>query len=294
MMRIFDPHIHCISRTTDDYEKMRGAGVRAVIEPAFWVGQPRLNLGAFEHYFQWLLGFERFRASQFGIRHFSAIGLNAKEANNEKLADEVMEVLPIYLNKEGVVAVGEIGFDDQTKLEEKYLSLQLELALKYDLPVIIHSPHRDKKEGIRRTIDIIRDVGVPDDNIVMDHNNEETLPLVKETDMWAGHTIYPMTKMDAHRMVALIEKYGTDKMIVNSSADWGVSDPLSTRKTLDLLREKGFDDDALDKIFWRNPVEAFAKSGQFDPETIGDDFKVDQSELYLGNSVLRGQTPKTT
>ena len=38
MMRIFDPHIHMTSRTTDDYERMAAAGVRAVVEPAFWLG----------------------------------------------------------------------------------------------------------------------------------------------------------------------------------------------------------------------------------------------------------------
>jgi predicted metal-dependent TIM-barrel fold hydrolase len=40
-MRFFDPHIHMTSRTTDDLEAMSDAGVRAVIEPAFWLGQPR-------------------------------------------------------------------------------------------------------------------------------------------------------------------------------------------------------------------------------------------------------------
>jgi predicted metal-dependent TIM-barrel fold hydrolase len=40
-MLFIDPHIYIISRTTDDYQAMRTAGAVAVIEPAFWVGQPR-------------------------------------------------------------------------------------------------------------------------------------------------------------------------------------------------------------------------------------------------------------
>ena len=123
-----DPHVHMTSRTTDDYQAMRDAGIVAIIEPAFWLGQPRTAVGSFRDYFSSLVGWERFRASQFGIKHYCTIGLNSKEANNEKLAEEVMEILPLFASKEGVVGIGEIGFEDQTEAEEKYFRQQLELA----------------------------------------------------------------------------------------------------------------------------------------------------------------------
>jgi hypothetical protein len=74
-MMLIDPHAHMISRTTDDYEAMAAAGVVAVIEPAFWIGQPRTNVGSYLDYLSSIVGFERFRASQFGIRHYCTIGL---------------------------------------------------------------------------------------------------------------------------------------------------------------------------------------------------------------------------
>ncbi len=124
-MRFIDPHIHMSARTTDDYERMAAAGIVAVIEPAFWLGQPRTQVGSYIDYLSSLVGWERFRAAQFGIRHYCTIGLNSKEANNEALAEQVLEVLPRYLMKEGVVAVGEIGYDDQTPVEDKYYRAQL-------------------------------------------------------------------------------------------------------------------------------------------------------------------------
>src|SRR5687768_4439979 len=160
-MRLFDPHIHMTSRTTDDYQAMAAAGIEAIIEPAFWLGQPRTHVGTFEDYFLSLLGWERFRASQFGIRHFCTIGLNPKEANDSKLAPGVMGLLPLYLEKEGVVAVGEIGYDDMTQAEEKILIAQLALAREHELPVLIHTPHRDKKRGTLRTLDVLRDLAFP-------------------------------------------------------------------------------------------------------------------------------------
>src|SRR5688572_17810292 len=153
-MRFIDPHIHMVSRTTDDYAAMAAAGIVAVIEPAFWTGQPRTEAGTFKDYFSSLIGWERFRASQFGIKHYCTIGLNSKEANNESLAEQVIELLPLFATKVGVVAIGEIGYDDQTKAEDKYFRIQLELAKELNLPVQIHTPHRDKKRGTIRSMDV--------------------------------------------------------------------------------------------------------------------------------------------
>src|SRR3954471_21119146 len=174
-MNFIDPHIHMQARTTEDYEALAAAGVVAVLEPAFWVGQPRTNVGAFQHYYSSLVGWERFRASQFGIRHYCTIGLNSKEANNEALAEEVMDVLPLFLTKEGVVAVGEIGYDDQTQAEDKYYRAQLQLAKDYGMLVQVHTPHRDKKRGTSRSMDVAMEMGLTPASVVIDHNNEETV-----------------------------------------------------------------------------------------------------------------------
>lgn len=291
-MKMFDPHIHMTSRTTDDYQAMAAAGIRAVVEPAFWLGQPRTHAGSFEDYFLSLLGWERFRASQFGIRHFCTIGLNPKEANNRAVADAVLKLLPRYLGKEGVVAVGEIGYDDMSEAEERYFAAQIELAEEFGLPILIHTPHRDKKRGTERSIALVRDAGFPAERVLMDHNNEETLPLTLEAGMWAGHSIYPNTKMDEKRMVALVRKYGAERIIVNSAADWGVSDPLKVPKTVAAMREAGFDDATIERVVWRNPVSFFSQSGQLDVADLEGDAHVDQRELFEGNSVLRGQTPR--
>ena len=291
-MKLFDPHIHMTSRTTDDYEAMANAGIAAIVEPAFWVGQPRSHVGTFEDYFLSLLGWERFRASQFGIRHFCTMGLNPKEANHPKLAPAVLELLPLYLEKEGVVAVGEIGYDDITPAEEKCFSRQIELARDAGLPILIHTPHRDKKRGTERTLALVKESGFPPELTLVDHNTEETLPGVLASGCWAGHSIYPKTKMDEPRMVALVQKYGAERMLVNSAADWGVSDPLKVPKTAKALAEAGVSPAAIETICWKNPVAFFAQSGRFDPAELERPLGVDQAKLWEGNSVLRGQTPR--
>ena len=208
MEMYIDPHIHLVSRTTDDYEAMRKAGIVATIEPAFWLGQPRTEVGSFKDYFSTLVGWERFRASQFGIVHYCTMGLNSKEANNVALAEQVMELLPLYAGKEGVVAIGEIGYDDQTEAEDRFYRLQLELAKEVELPVLIHTPHRDKKKGTTRSMDVVVEHCMNPYWVVVDHNNEETVKEVLDRGFWAAFTIYPHTKMGSERMVEIVKQYG--------------------------------------------------------------------------------------
>ncbi|TQS25165.1 TatD family hydrolase [Microbispora sp. KK1-11] len=278
-MRIFDPHVHMTSRTTDDYERMYAAGVRAVVEPAFWLGQPRTNVGSFLDYFDALLGWEPYRAAQYGIRHHCTLALNPKEANDPRCAG-VLDELPRYLLKDSVVAVGEVGYDSMTPEEDRVFEAQLALAEEHGLPVLVHTPHRDKAAGTRRTLDVVK--GMDPGTVLVDHLNELTVGMVHEAGCWMGFSIYPDTKMDPQRMVAILKEYGTERMIVNSAADWGRSDVLKTREVGEAMLAAGFTDDDVDRVLWRNPVAFYGQSGRLsldDVESGGD---------YEGNTILRG------
>jgi predicted metal-dependent TIM-barrel fold hydrolase len=291
-MRFIDPHIHMSARTTDDYERMAAAGIVALIEPAFWLGQPRTQIGSYIDYMSSLVGWERFRAAQFGIHHYCTIGLNSKEANNEALAEQVLEVLPRYLVKEGVVAVGEIGYDDQTPVEDKYYRAQLALAKEFDMLVQVHTPHRDKKSGTIRSMKVAVEMGVKPEHVVIDHNNEETVQDVLDGGFWAAFTIYPNTKMGNERMVEVARKYGSNRIFIDSSADWGVSDPLAVPKTARLMLDRGIAARDVEAICYGNALKAFGQSGQMKEEHWLNPAPIDQRMLFEGNSVLRGQTPR--
>jgi uncharacterized protein len=285
-MRIFEPHAHMTSRTTDDYEAMAASGVKVLVEPAFWLGQPRSSVGSFIDYFNSLLGWERFRAAQFGIRHHCTIGLNPKEANDDTLRREVLALLPRYLAKDGVVAVGEIGYDAMTPAEDEALRAQFDLAREFELPALVHTPHRDKAAGTRKTLQLVEETGVAPGTVLIDHNNELTVKEVHASGCWAGFSIYPNTKMDEYRMVRILEDVGTDRILINSACDWGVSDPLKVAKTVAAMQQAGFDDDDVDKVVWRNPLEFFAQSGRLILDDLGER---DLAATFEGNTLLRGE-----
>ncbi|SHI05077.1 TatD family hydrolase [Ferrimonas marina] len=288
-----DPHIHMNARTTDDYQAMAAAGVVAVIEPAFWLGQPRTSADSYRDYLATLVGWERFRASQFGIHHCCTVGLNSKEANNPALAEAVMDLLPLFLTKEGVVAIGEIGFDEGTELEERYLRAQLELAREYQMLVMVHTPHRDKLQGTLRTMALCEEHGLDPQRVVIDHNNELTVEAVLERGYWTAFTLYPQTKMGSERMVAIAQRYGSERIFIDSSADWGVSDPLAVPKTAQLMRQRGIPEADIHRIAYANALAAYGQSGEFNEADWLQPAAIDQRRQFEGNSVLRGQTPLT-
>lgn len=285
-MRIFDSHIHMTSRTTDDYRSMADAGVRTIVEPAFWLGQPRTSTGTFLDYFDSLLGWEPYRAAQFGITHYCALALNPKEANDDRCA-AILDILPRYLEKDRVVAVGEIGLDAGTRAEERVMSRQLQMAREHGLPVVIHTPHRDKTGGTGRILRLVAESGIDPRMVVVDHLNELTVAEVRDSGCWMGFTIYPYTKMDPVRMALIAEEYGTERMLVNSAADWGISDPLATVRTWEALRKAGFDESAVQRLFWDNPVDFYGQSGRLrlDEEATAEL----GADPYDGNTILRGE-----
>ena len=253
------------SRTTDDYEKMALAGIRIVIEPSFWLGQERTSADTLKDYWEHIISFEKNRALEFGIKHYCAISVNPKEANNKELADNSLRIIEDYLQRESVVALGEIGFDIISKQEEEIFRKQLQIADDLKIPIIIHTPHINKLEGTKKTFEIIKEMQVEQSRIIVDHNNEDTIELSLSYNVYSGITVYPNTKLSPFRAVNILKEFGTDKILINSSADWGISDPLSVPKTALVMESQGFSQKEIEKVLFTNPNTFFKQSKNYNP-----------------------------
>lgn len=263
-MRVIEPHIHTMVRTTDDYFNMAVAGIVACVEPSFWSGLDRSSVSSFEDYWNHMLEVERKRAEKYGIKHYTMLSLNPKEARND-IAHQVVDAMEKYLDHPSVVGIGEIGFDLITKQEEEIFRRQLRLGNDRKMPICIHSPHQNKRAGIEKIIKIIEEEGVEQKRIIIDHNTEETIELSLKTKCWMGMTVYYVTKLSAERAVGIIGRYGTDRMIVNGSADWGYSDPLAVPKVAMLMRKSGdFSESQIKNVVFDNPYNFLNNSPNFD------------------------------
>ena len=255
------------SRTTDDYQAMYTAGIRACVEPSFWLGANRRHAGTFFDYFQLILEFETVRAGRFGLDHYAAVSCNPKETEDTGLVDEVLAGMGEYLDHERCVALGEIGFNNITDNEEHAFRKQLDLAVQRDMLVIIHLPHLNKPEGIRRTIACLRDLGADDRKIYLDHNTEDTIDVaLGETDCYCGMTVYPISKLTPERVSNIVKRVNSERIIVSGSADWGVSDPLSLVKVVSCMRSDGHDEATIQQLVFDNANAFYGQSPRWKPD----------------------------
>lgn len=262
-MKIIEPHIHMYARTTDDYEAMKKAGYVAVIEPAFWAGTDRSCAGSYFDYFRHLLEFEHNRARKYGLYHYSFLGVNAKEARHTEISFEVIENLESYLEHPNCLGIGEVGFDLITPDEVEVLRRHIQIAEEKKLLVIIHLPHINKRVGVDRTFEILEEENADLRRYIMDHNTEETIGItLGKPDILAGMTLYP-TKISNERAAAMIKQYGPDRIVINSSADWGRSYPLNVAEAAAQFPQLGLSDDAIRKVVFENAFNFFSQSPKF-------------------------------
>jgi len=272
-MDYIDPHLHMVSRITDDYETLARMGCVAVSEPAFWAGFDRGTVDGFRDYFRQLTEVEPKRAAAFGIQHFCWLCINAKEAENVSLSREVIAMIPEFLDRPGVLGIGEIGLNKNTRNEAIVFLEHLELAITYDQPILIHTPHlEDKYQGTRMILDMLQDDSRLDrSRVLVDHVEEHTIGEVLDRGFWAGMTLYPITKCTPSRAADMIEKYGPERLMANSAGDWGPSKPTAVPDLIFELRRRGHDEALIRRVVYENPIEFFSNSHNFNfrPRSLG-------------------------
>ncbi|MSU41840.1 MAG: metal-dependent hydrolase [Pedosphaera sp.] len=264
-MRYIEPHGHMVSRTTDDYQDMVTAGCAAVCEPAFWAGFDRSSVDGFHDYFCQLTDYEPKRAAKFGLPHYSWLCINPKESEDVKLAQEVIGIIPQFIDRPNVLGIGEIGLNKNSRNEMKVLELHVDLAARTNSLILVHTPHlEDKLKGTRLILDVLRsDKRIQPERCIIDHVEEHTIGLVLDAGFWAGMTLYPESKCSPSRAVDMLDCFGHERIWMNSACDWGVSIPLAVPRTALEMRRRAWNADLVDKVIFRNPAQFMSQCPKF-------------------------------
>ncbi len=264
-MRYIEPHAHMVSRVTDDYTAMAMAGCQAVCEPAFWAGFDRSSADGFRDYFSQLTEHEPKRAAKFGLPHFCWLCINPKESEDLRLADDVLAVIPEFLDRPNVLGIGEIGLNKNSRNEMTVLEKHVDLAARHNQLILVHTPHlEDKLKGTRLIMDVIKsDRRIRPGRVIIDHVEEHTIKLVLDAGFWAGMTLYPESKCSPARAVDMVEVYGGERVWLNCACDWGVSDPLAVPKAILEMKKRGHRAAAIDKLVYQNPLKFLSQCPKF-------------------------------
>src|SRR5436309_8732517 len=264
-MDYIDPHIHMVSRITDDYETLARMGCVAMSEPAFWAGFDRCSVQGFRDYFRQLTEIEPKRAAQYGIQHFCWLCINAKEAENVQLSREVIALIPDFIGKPNVLGIGEIGLNKNTRNEATIFQEHVDLAMKLGELILIHTPHlEDKYKGTRMIVDMLQnDHRVKPERVLIDHVEEHPVRHALDGGFWCAMTLYPTTKCTPERAVDIIEMFGTQRIMANSAGDWGKSNPLAVPEFILEMKRRGHPESVIRKIVYENPLAFWRQSNNW-------------------------------
>jgi predicted metal-dependent TIM-barrel fold hydrolase len=264
-MKYIEPHAHMVSRITDDYTKMVTSGCQAVCEPAFWAGFDRSSVQGFHDYFCQLTDYEPRRAAKYGLPHFCWLAINPKESENTELAEDVLSIIPEFIDRSNVLGIGEIGLNKNSRNELRIFERHVDLAIKHDQLILVHTPHlEDKFKGTRLIVECLKKFSqIRPERVIIDHVEEHTIDLVLEAGFWAGITLYPESKCTPARAVDMLEMHSVERLWLNCACDWGHSDPLAVPKTAMEMRKRGHSAETIHKLLFESPYRFLSQSPKF-------------------------------
>lgn len=264
-MRYIEPHAHMVSRVTDDYVAMAMAGCAAVCEPAFWAGFDRSGVQGFYDYFSQLTEYEPARAARHGLIHYCWLCINPKEAEDMVLGEEVLSIIPEFLERPNVLGIGEIGLNKNTRNELQILERHIDLAARHEQLILVHTPHlEDKHKGTRLIIDALRnEPRITPERVIIDHVEEHTVTMVLDAGFWAGITLYPESKCTPARAIDMVENCRMHRIWLNCACDWGRSEPLAVPRTALEMRKRGHSEQVIDELIFGNPHKFLSQTPRF-------------------------------
>jgi hypothetical protein len=278
---MFDPHVHAECLTWENLKEMKMCGIDRIVSYSYYPHIAKsLKANAFFDFFDRLLTQERWRASQFMIQLYVAVGvLSVCTPPDVHL---VLARLPEYLALEDCVAIGEVGIDPRSptlrsmEKQEELLKEQLKVARDLNKPISIHTPPTietvrempkgsiiyDKEEIIKRDIEIVKEIGISPDLVVIDHlENKRQVEMVLEAGFYAELTVQPWRGVFPDQVADILEdivpKLGSNRIMVSSDTSYTPSDHLGVPKTVFELGKLGIGSDVVEQIFTKNPSQFY-------------------------------------
>ena len=262
-MQMIDPHIHVDSRTREDLSSMATTGVTAVVTLTYY---PHLHLPItsqtlFDH-FERAINFETWRGKQELIDVYVGVALNPVSVPPDY--EKVLELIPKYIAREKVVAIGEIGLEpgsqtcpDLTRQRE-ILRAQLKIAKEYAIPVVFHTPHSDKGTWVEQYLELLAQEKVEPSKVVIDHADASVTKKVLDFGCNVGISVQPWRGLGPRDAAKILKDCNLNSVLIDSDCNITLpSDPLAVPKTALEMKRVGLSESDIKKVVFENPVRIF-------------------------------------
>ncbi|WP_456374158.1 TatD family hydrolase [Methanocaldococcus sp.] len=254
---MIDTHIHSDTRGLEDLELM-AICLDAVITLAHDPFEMK-NVKVWEAHVEKLLINELKRAKKVGLNLFICVGVHPRAIPPE-IDEALNKIKNEYVKYDKVVGIGEIGLEKNTKEEKEVFIKQLKLAEELNMPVVVHTPRRNKEEITKIILEEIDTLNLKNKNIVIEHCNKETTKWVLDNDYYVGLTIQPgkLTPLETVEIVKENKDFA-DKILLNSDCSSNASDVLAVPRTVLKMKINNIKKDIINKVSHNNAVKIFNK-----------------------------------
>lgn len=248
---MIDAHIHADCRPYEDFERMAVAGIESALTLAHDPMRMTTSAVVLDHFYR-ILENDFKRAESNGLTLKAALGLHPRSiCPDYKL---VLRKLPWFLDREEVIALGEVGLETASNIEREVFRTQLKMADELDMKVAVHTPRRNKREITIKTLSLINN-NIDPSLVVVDHVDASIIDLLADFEGMLGITVQPQ-KMTPQEAVELLEgtfdEYGPERFMLDSDMSSSPSDPLSVPKTVHQLKMAGWNDKKIEMLSKKN------------------------------------------
>lgn len=244
-----DAHVHAHSRSGEDFGRLRLAGCAGLLAVAD-EGGGYSGPGSVLDHFKRLDRVDRGRVELAGLKFHLALGMHPRGIPYGG-ADEVLKAMPEALKAYRAAAVGEIGLELGGEAEERMLAEQLNIAAQVGLPAIVHTPRQDKRRAVERILALLPGCKQQPENILLDHLDEEVLPMVADTGCFLGLSIHP-AKLSPDQAAGLVEAHGSGRFILSTDMGAAASWLFGIPAAISAMQDRGLGDDVIRAVVYDN------------------------------------------
>ncbi|WP_423793390.1 TatD family hydrolase [Methanocaldococcus indicus] len=247
---MIDAHTHLDVRSFEDLENMAIAGIEKIItlsHDPYKMSVPEVYLDLWDRLIN--LEVKRGKIANVEVK----VGIGVHPMGYPKNWERLIKEIPKFLDNENVVCIGETGLHYLKEDEINLLKEQLYIAKDYKMPIVIHTPEKNKKEALLKILEILDEVKIKEDLVMIDHLNEETVDLVEK--YYIGLTVQSL-KLTPERAAKIIKEYNK-KFILSSDLGSLKSDIYALPKTKLELKKLGVDENKINKSLYLNAKEFY-------------------------------------
>jgi uncharacterized protein len=251
---MIDTHAHVDTRPYEDFELMAIGGITDVLTLAH--DPMKMSSSAvFRDHFERLFA-ERTRVGKQGLCLHVCLGLHPRTRPDDLPA--CLALLESYLqgNARPVTAIGETGLETKDPFEAEMLQRQIELAIKYDLPLILHTPRAGKAQVTREIMSVLSTFSIDKDRVVIDHADADTVKSIVDRGYNAGLTIQP-GKLSPAQAVEIVKKYDPARLVLNTDMSSNPTDVLGVPRAALAMRIAGVNSIIIEAVSTKNAWSIF-------------------------------------